>query len=1570
MKLSMKGIKPEDINHLNVRMESDKFICVREASGNLSIIDMASPSMAAERKPMKAESVIMNPVAKVLALSAKVGSTTTLQIFNMEMRSKMKAFEFPADLCLWKWIDTKTIAIVTAESVFHWSMEGDSAPAKVFDRHLSMNGCQILNYKASPDMKWLVLNGIKQEAGQIVGCMQLFSIDKKISQPMPGFASDFASIKVSGAADPLSLFCFCNKTAAGGEVTIVKIGGSAPFDRKVVAVGAFEPTDFPVAMQSSTKYDVLYLITKGGIVHIYDTETGTMIYQNRISDAANAVFCATPNTNNGGIIAINKQGQVLSVTIDEQNLVPHIATTLQNTEMALRLANKHDLPGADQMMAQQFEQLFGAGNYAGCGELCHSCTRLRTAQTLQRLQSAAPQAGQPPPVLAYLQALLNKGKLNAVESLELGRQVLQRQQVQLIQQWIDQDKLECSKELGDLVKMANPQLALKIYLLGKAHDQVIMGLVEGGQPEKIMTYVQKVEYSPDWGQVIGACTRINPTAAQQLASTVLAAGVTIDVLPVFETFIGMQMVEQATAFALDALKGESTEEKGSLQTRVLEVNLTMGQPQVADAILGQDIFQHYDKSRIAGLCEQQGLVERALAHYTELTDIKRTVVHTHRLRDPQFLINWFGTLPPEWCVECLEEMLRANMRQNSSVVVNIATKYTEPIGVDNLIAIFEKFKCTDGLFFYLGSVLNSVVDPEVTFKYIEAATKCNQFKEVERVTRESQCYDPVKVKDFLKDSKLADPRPLINVCDKHGFVDDLVKFFHGNNQMKFIEQYALKVNPNMVPIVAGTLMDLDSNEDFVKNLILTAGNYCPAAPLVEEMEKRNRLKILLPWLEARVSEGSTDVPVHNAIAKIYVDTNHNPEHFLKSNQYYDSAEVGKYCEKRDPNFCVIAFTRGQCDDEMIDVCIRYQLYKALASYLVERADVDLWAKVLVEGTDGRRQLIDQVVSTALPGCNDAEKVSLTVRAFMNAELPNELIELLDKIVLGPGSQFQNEKSLQNLLILTAVKADKGRVMEYINRLDNFDSKEVASIALDEGLFEEAFALYRKTNDNESAINVLLDHIKDLARGLEFAQRCDDSAVWSLLATAQLRAAMVKEAVESFCKAKDPTSFLEVIQTATTYEAYDALVTYLTMARTKTKDQTIDTELVYAYCKTGQLVEIENFIGGPNVAQIQQLGDRCFDEAMYEPAKLLFTQISNYARLATTLSKLSDFSAAVDAARKANSSRTWREVCQSCVASEEFRLAQVCGLHIIVQPDELEDLIEHYEKLGHIEELQALLEAGLGLERAHMGIFTELGALYAKYNEDKLFEHIKIFWARINIPKLVRVCEVCEHWSEQCFLYIKYDEYDNAAMVMMNHVEAWTHQQFMDVVSKAANVENYYRAVDFYLEHQPMMLNELLLALISKVEHGRVVSHVTRTGHLALIKPYLLQVQTFNVTTVNDALNEMLMEEEAWEELRESIDNFDNFDQIGLATRLFKNECLEFRRISSYLYKKNGRFEESIQLSKQDKLYKDAMDTAAQVRYRTAYDGLRVSFATNALLVLSPTVTGREAGRRFDFLLRC
>lgn len=80
-----------------------------------------------------------------------------------------------------------------------------------------------------------------------------------------------------------------------------------------------------------------------------------------------------------------------------------------------------------------------------------------------------------------------------------------------------------------------------------------------------------------------------------------------------------------------------------------------------------------------------------------------------------------------------------------------------------------------------------------------------------------------------------------------------------------------------------------------------------------------RLKLLLPWLESRIQEGCKEPATHNALAKIYIDSNNSPECFLRENAYYDSSVVGRYCEKRDPHLACVAYERGQCDLELIQV---------------------------------------------------------------------------------------------------------------------------------------------------------------------------------------------------------------------------------------------------------------------------------------------------------------------------------------------------------------------------------------------------------------------------------------------------------------------------------------------------------------------------------------------------------------------------------------------------------------------------------------------------------------------------
>ncbi|KAI8566827.1 hypothetical protein RHMOL_Rhmol02G0072500 [Rhododendron molle] len=93
----------------------------------------------------------------------------------------------------------------------------------------------------------------------------------------------------------------------------------------------------------------------------------------------------------------------------------------------------------------------------------------------------------------------------------------------------------------------------------------------------------------------------------------------------------------------------------------------------------------------------------------------------------------------------------------------------------------------------LKDLLSSSKDPEIHFKYIKAATKAGQIEEVERVTRESNFYDPMKTKNFLMNAKLCNARPLMNVCDRFGFVPDLTHYLYSNNMLSDIEDYVQKV---------------------------------------------------------------------------------------------------------------------------------------------------------------------------------------------------------------------------------------------------------------------------------------------------------------------------------------------------------------------------------------------------------------------------------------------------------------------------------------------------------------------------------------------------------------------------------------------------------------------------------------------------------------------------------------------------------------------------------------------------------------------------------------------------------
>ena len=88
----------------------------------------------------------------------------------------------------------------------------------LYHRHPELGAAQIINYRTDSTQNWLCLIGISQKDGRIAGNMQLYSVEKNVSQSIEGHAAAFANYTVAGATRPSTLFAIAVRTATAAKV--------------------------------------------------------------------------------------------------------------------------------------------------------------------------------------------------------------------------------------------------------------------------------------------------------------------------------------------------------------------------------------------------------------------------------------------------------------------------------------------------------------------------------------------------------------------------------------------------------------------------------------------------------------------------------------------------------------------------------------------------------------------------------------------------------------------------------------------------------------------------------------------------------------------------------------------------------------------------------------------------------------------------------------------------------------------------------------------------------------------------------------------------------------------------------------------------------------------------------------------------------------------------------------------------------------------------------------------------------------------------------------------------------
>ncbi|CAK0879998.1 unnamed protein product [Prorocentrum cordatum] len=197
---------------------------------------------------------------------------------------------------------------------------------------------------------------------------------------------------------------------------------------------------------------------------------------------------------------------------------------------------------------------------------------------------------------------------------------------------------------------------------------------------------------------------------------------------------------------------------------------------------------------------------------------------------------------------------------------------------------------------------------------------------------------------------------------------------------------------------------------------------------------------------------------------------------------------------------------------------------------------------------------------ALSEPTNVDEVSVTVEAFMEAQRPAELIELLEESILHIS----------------------GRQVARHGLHQPPDCPDSAAIALEQfNLSEGSVVMRRNCNMCSEPMETLPTNVEDTHRAIEIAACCNDSAAGHELGRAQPDSSQVPEAIKSHPRAEDAADCADVIQ-----------------------DVPIDAELGHSHAKTDRVADVEEVISGANAANFLQFGDRVYEKQACKAARNL------------------------------------------------------------------------------------------------------------------------------------------------------------------------------------------------------------------------------------------------------------------------------------------------------------------------------------------------------------------------------
>ncbi len=310
------------------------------------------------------------------------------------------------------------------------------------------------------------------------------------------------------------------------KLHLVQINGNnskVHFSKRIVElpIDSIPENDFPIRVVYDSVYKLVFIYTKFGFVFAIEPTTGTCIMNEKYSDSP--IYLVAPSLDQSTHFVLSRKGEIYQSSV---NIEPFFSKCIEkgvdHYEPVGTFMNNIAMEQQASIYRNYFDKLKNSGRHLEALLLVAKSGKpfLRTFEYLSGIKDF-PNINETSALLEYFAIVLENGKLNEVESLELVQLALSKKKLDIVRKWLASDQIFCTPQLGKVVIEADPELALKIFEKSASTSMIIHSLALLGRFEEFSNLLITSSEDIDFKSIYSSLSKTNKELIPHFLSVVI-----------------------------------------------------------------------------------------------------------------------------------------------------------------------------------------------------------------------------------------------------------------------------------------------------------------------------------------------------------------------------------------------------------------------------------------------------------------------------------------------------------------------------------------------------------------------------------------------------------------------------------------------------------------------------------------------------------------------------------------------------------------------------------------------------------------------------------------------------------------------------------------------------------------------------------------------------------------------------------------------------------------------------------------------------------------------------------------